>query len=70
MIRVARGADGAVGLGREGRGAYVCRAETCISKAIQGKAFGRALRVEASSVDWAELETELLRTITDSNVES
>lgn len=70
MIRVARGTDGTVGLAREGRGAYVCRAATCISAAIQRKAFGRALRVEASSVDWAELETELLREITDSNVES
>jgi predicted RNA-binding protein YlxR (DUF448 family) len=69
LIRVARDAVGAVGLLREGRGAYVCRTEVCVRKAIRGRAFGRALRLEVGSVDWAKLETELLQTITDSNVE-
>jgi predicted RNA-binding protein YlxR (DUF448 family) len=46
-LRIVRSPDGAVGIdetGRAaGRGAYVCRANACLDRAISSGALGRAL---------------------------
>ena len=46
LMRVARGVDGAVKLGRHGgRGAYVCFDRSCVERALSSGALRRALRL-------------------------
>lgn len=39
-----------------GRGAYVCRDETCIQKAIQTRAFNRSLKTEINPKVYEEMK--------------
>lgn len=59
FVRVVRSPVGLVGLdptGRApGRGAYVCRSEECLKKALKGSRLSRALRVSVPDVLLEEL---------------
>jgi predicted RNA-binding protein YlxR (DUF448 family) len=53
LIRVVRGPDGVVRLGKPGlggRGAYTCPDETCIRLAFDGGRLRRVLRVEGEGL--------------------
>ena len=63
LIRVVRAPDGAVSMDpvgkKPGRGAYVCRQESCLMRAIKQKQLERQLQVQLT-VEVAEaLKTEL-----------
>lgn len=42
---------------KNGRGAYICRAEECLKKAVKTKAFFRALKAEIDSETLEHLES-------------
>lgn len=42
---------------KNGRGAYICRTEECLKKAIKTKAFSRALKVEIGQEALQQLES-------------
>ena len=63
LIRVVRSPEGEVSIDftgkKSGRGAYICKNETCFKKAKKSGAIHRALEVEITD----ELHDELLREI-------
>ncbi len=63
LIRVVRSPEGEVSIDftgkKSGRGAYICKSETCFKKAKKSGAIHRALEVEITD----ELHEELLREI-------
>lgn len=63
MFRLVRRPDGSVGLdlkGREnGRGAYICKSEDCLNKAIQKKAVDRSLKAAVGPEVWDQVRKEL-----------
>ena len=63
LIRVVRAPDGAVSMdpvGKEpGRGAYVCRQESCLMRAIKQKQLERQLQVQLTAEVAEALKTEL-----------
>jgi hypothetical protein len=63
LIRVGKDASGAVGINREGRGAYVCRDAKCVETALRRKLLVKPLRTDASSVDWMKLAEELIQVV-------
>ncbi len=42
---------------KNGRGAYICKANECLKKAIKTKAFSRALKVEIDQETLQQLES-------------
>lgn len=64
LLRIVRTADGAVrfdATGRvAGRGAYVCSRE-CFEDAMKGKRLNRALKMQVSNEDYAQIADELER---------
>lgn len=65
LVRVSRDRGGHVGLGDEGRGAYVCRSAECVAEAIRRKRLASPLRVGVGSVDWEALERRLFESLED-----
>ena len=62
MVRMARGADGTVRVGRHvpGRGAWLCAGATkCFEEAVRRRAVNRALRTELSDTDLEALRVRL-----------
>lgn len=63
LIRVVRSPDGAVSLDpvgkKPGRGAYVCRSEACLKRAIKQKQLERVLEVQLTE----EVSRQLQETI-------
>ena len=63
LIRVVRSPDGAVSLDpvgkKPGRGAYVCRSEACLKRAIKHKQLERVLEVQLTE----EVSRQLQETI-------
>ena len=63
LIRVVRAPDGAVSLDpvgkKPGRGAYVCRSENCLKRAIKQKQLERQLEVQLTE----EVALQLQQTI-------
>ncbi len=45
----------------DGRGAYICRNEECVTKAIKSKALNRAFKTEIPESIYEELSHELKR---------
>ena len=63
LIRVVRAPDGAVSMDpvgkKPGRGAYVCRQECCLMRAIKQKQLERQLQVQLTAEVAEALKTEL-----------
>ena len=63
LIRVVRGPDGSVSMDpigkKPGRGAYVCRQEACLTRAIRQKQLERQLEVQLTSEVSEALQWEL-----------
>ncbi len=62
MVRMARGADGTVRVGRHepGRGAWLCAGVVqCFDEAVRRRAVQRALRTELSDTDLGALRVRL-----------
>ena len=63
LIRVVRAPDGAVSMDpvgkKPGRGAYVCRREECLKRAIRAKSLERSLDVAIPGEIYARLEQEM-----------
>ncbi len=62
MVRIARGADTTIGLGRStpGRGAWLCAGQVeCFDQAVTRRAIGRALRLEVSDNEIERLRAKL-----------
>ena len=63
LIRVGRAPDGAVSMDpvgkKPGRGAYVCRQESCLMRAIKQKQLERQLQVQLTAEVAEALKTEL-----------
>lgn len=63
LIRVVRGPDGSVSMDpggkKPGRGAYVCRKESCLTRAIKQKQLERQLGVRMTPEVAAALQEEL-----------
>lgn len=61
--------EGEVGIdttGRaKGRGAYICRDEECLKKAVKKKAFARAFEKEISKEQEEQLRTQLEEVLSD-----
>ena len=64
LIRVVRAPDGTVSMDpggkKPGRGAYVCRQESCLMRAIRQKQLERQLEVQLTD-DVADIEEHLVR---------
>lgn len=63
LLRIVRTADGVRfdATGRvPGRGAYVC-SHACFEKAMKGKRLNRALKMQVSNEDYAQIADELER---------
>ncbi|MDD5866887.1 RNase P modulator RnpM [Lachnospiraceae bacterium YH-ros2228] len=63
MFRLVRKTDGSVSLdptGREnGRGAYLCKSESCLDKAIQKKLIERSLKAAVDPAVYDQVRKEL-----------
>ncbi len=63
LIRVVRAPDGTLSMDntgkKPGRGAYVCRAENCLARAIKQKQLERQLEVRMTDEVAAALQAEL-----------
>ena len=63
LIRVVRGPDGAVSMDpigkKPGRGAYVCRREACLTRAIRQRQLERQLEVQMTPEVSEALQYEL-----------
>ncbi|MBK5290009.1 MAG: YlxR family protein [Acidimicrobiia bacterium] len=62
LVRIARGADMTIGIGRTapGRGAWLCAGQVeCFEQAIARRAIGRALRLELSDHEIEQLRAKL-----------
>jgi predicted RNA-binding protein YlxR (DUF448 family) len=63
LIRVVRGADGAVSLDFKGkapgRGAYVCRSADCLKKAVKTRALERSLEIKIPEDIYAGLAKQM-----------
>ncbi len=63
MIRVVRSPEGDVSLDfrgkAPGRGAYLCRNEACLKKAVKSRALERALSVSVPDAVWERLLEEM-----------
>jgi predicted RNA-binding protein YlxR (DUF448 family) len=64
LIRVVKSPDGVISMDltgkKSGRGAYVCRNESCLKKAHKTKALQRELECEISEEIFENLREELL----------
>ena len=65
MIRVIRTADGEVCIdesGRKnGRGAYICRSQACLDKAVSGHGLERSMKTQISPDIYKKLQEEMKR---------
>lgn len=65
MICVIRTADGEVCIdesGRKnGRGAYICRSQACLDKAVSGHGLERSLKTQISPDIYKKLQEEMKR---------
>lgn len=63
LVRVVRGAEGSIGLDLKGkasgRGAYICRNEDCLKKAMKSRALERALSVPVPEELYESLRKEM-----------
>ena len=63
LVRIVRSPEGEVSIdltGRKpGRGAYVCRSEDCLKKAIKSKALSRAFETDIPDSVFDELKTQM-----------
>ena len=63
LLRVVRAPDGGVSLDfrgkAPGRGAYVCRSEECLKRAIRSKAIERAFEVKIPEEIYAQLTAQM-----------
>ena len=63
LIRVVRAPDGTLSMDpigkKPGRGAYVCRQESCLTRAIKQKQLERQLQVQLTAEVAEALKTEL-----------
>lgn len=63
LLRIVRSPEGEIAFDptgkRSGRGAYVCRDEACLERALQARTLGAALKVEVSADQAAELRAAL-----------
>ena len=63
LIRVVRSPEGAISLDfrgkAPGRGAYICRSEDCLKKAVKSKALERALTVQIPAEVYERLTEEM-----------
>ncbi len=63
LIRVVRGPDGSVSMDpvgkKPGRGAYVCRQQSCLARAIKQKQLERQLETQLTEEVAEALKTEL-----------
>ena len=63
LIRVVRGPDGSVSMDpvgkKPGRGAYVCRQQSCLARAIKQKQLERQLETQLTEEVAEALRTEL-----------
>ena len=64
LVRVVKSPDGGISVDltgkKSGRGAYLCRNESCLKKARKSKALQRALETDISDGIFEELMEELL----------
>lgn len=65
MIRVIRTADGEVCIDesgwKNGRGAYICRSQACLDKAVSGHGLERSLKTQISPDIYKKLQEEMKR---------
>lgn len=63
LLRVVRGVDGTVSLDftgkKSGRGAYICKDPTCLTKAERNKKISRSLECEIPTAVYAAMREEL-----------
>ncbi len=63
LVRVVRSPEGEVSLDfrgkASGRGAYVCRSEACLKKAVRTRALERALNAQIPEEIYQRLEKEM-----------
>lgn len=63
LVRVVRGAEGSISLDLKGkasgRGAYICRNEDCLKKAMKSRALERALSVPVPEELYESLRKEM-----------
>lgn len=63
LIRVVRDKEGKVlidhSLKCNGRGAYICRNQNCLSKAVKNKRLIKSLKVEISETLYNQLRSEI-----------
>lgn len=63
LVRVVRGAEGSISLDLKGkasgRGAYICRNEDCLKKAMKSRALERALSVSVPEELYESLRKEM-----------
>lgn len=63
LIRVVKASDGTVRVDEamklDGRGAYICRDEKCLSRSLKSKALSRALKTEIPAEVRETLEKEV-----------
>lgn len=63
LIRVVRSPDGSISIDftgkKSGRGAYICKSESCLKKARKSGALSRALECEISPEIYDDLEREI-----------
>jgi len=63
LIRVVRSPEGEISIDlkgkKSGRGAYICRKEECLAKAVRSRSLERALSVNIPAEIYERLKTEL-----------
>ena len=63
LIRVVRSPEGEISLDltgkKNGRGAYICKNELCLKKAIKAKRFERAFQTAIESEVFERMESEI-----------
>ena len=63
LIRVVRSPEGEISIDlkgkKSGRGAYICRKEECLAKAVSSRSLERALSVNIPAEIYERLKTEL-----------
>ena len=63
LLRVVRGPEGTISLDRKGkapgRGAYICKSEACLAKAVKQKQLERALEARIDEEVYQRLAEEI-----------
>lgn len=63
MIRIIRNPEGGIELDasgkKNGRGAYVCRSQECLTKAVKSKGLERSFRLQIPEEIYQQLSKEL-----------